>query len=235
MQWLKYQHHWDAKGHSELVSLRARTLRCVDAHLPWREREREREMQTGRDSERWRERERDRETETARWRERERQREKTFPLKGYASTSGRTPHERFIHVGSCLRPIDFCITRLKAQGPSRTCNESKEEEEVGEGRATLPLSARVPLSPLLRYCRTRSLLSQCLKLTDPHHTLKVDGFERPTLTGSQYSRTLRYLRHNPRHSPTVGSYEEAVSYERETPVDIGLARKTECDPRHERV
>jgi len=25
--------------------------------------------------------------------------------------------------------IDSCITQLKAQGPSRTCNESKEEEE----------------------------------------------------------------------------------------------------------
>ena len=27
-----------------------------------------------------------------------------------------------------LRLIDFCITQVKAQGPSRTCNESKEEE-----------------------------------------------------------------------------------------------------------
>ena len=25
--------------------------------------------------------------------------------------------------------IDSCITQLKAQGPSRSCNESKEEEE----------------------------------------------------------------------------------------------------------
>ena len=34
--------------------------------------------------------------------------------------------------GSYLRLIDSCITQLKAQGPSRTCNESKkEEEEVG--------------------------------------------------------------------------------------------------------
>ena len=29
-----------------------------------------------------------------------------------------------------LRLIDSCITQLKAQGPSRTCNESKEEEGV---------------------------------------------------------------------------------------------------------
>jgi len=30
---------------------------------------------------------------------------------------------------SYLRLIDSCITQLKAQGPSRTGNESKEEEE----------------------------------------------------------------------------------------------------------
>ena len=30
---------------------------------------------------------------------------------------------------SCLRRVDSCITQLKAQGPSRTCDESKEEEE----------------------------------------------------------------------------------------------------------
>ena len=28
-------------------------------------------------------------------------------------------------AGLYLRLIDFCITQLKAQGPSRTCNESK--------------------------------------------------------------------------------------------------------------
>ena len=35
-------------------------------------------------------------------------------------------------TGSYLRLIDSCITQLKAQGPSRTCNESKEEEEEEE-------------------------------------------------------------------------------------------------------
>ena len=30
-------------------------------------------------------------------------------------------------AGSYLRLIDSCITKLKAQGPSRSCNESKEE------------------------------------------------------------------------------------------------------------
>jgi len=32
-------------------------------------------------------------------------------------------------AGSYLRLIDSCITQLKVQGPSRTCNESTEEEE----------------------------------------------------------------------------------------------------------
>ena len=35
--------------------------------------------------------------------------------------------------GSYLRFIDSCITQLKDQGPSRTCNESKEEEEEDSG------------------------------------------------------------------------------------------------------
>jgi len=38
-------------------------------------------------------------------------------------------------AGSYLRLIDSWITQLKAQGPSRTCNESKEEEEEGGGGA----------------------------------------------------------------------------------------------------
>ena len=36
-------------------------------------------------------------------------------------------------AGSYLRPIDSRITQLKAQGPSRTCNESKEGEKKGLG------------------------------------------------------------------------------------------------------
>ena len=35
-------------------------------------------------------------------------------------------------AGSYSRLIDSCITQLKVQGPSRTCNESKKEEEEGE-------------------------------------------------------------------------------------------------------
>ena len=55
-------------------------------------------------------------------------------------------------AGSYLRLMNFCITQLKAQGPSRTCNESKEEEEE-EGGAYLrrplmdPLYQRRSLRP----------------------------------------------------------------------------------------
>ena len=38
-------------------------------------------------------------------------------------------HHRLREARSYVRLIDSCITQLKAQGPSRTCNESKEEEE----------------------------------------------------------------------------------------------------------
>jgi len=55
-------------------------------------------------------------------------------------------------VGSYLRLIDVCITQLKAQGPSRTCNESKEEEEEAIGKEDLfaqnePHDAMVLLKP----------------------------------------------------------------------------------------
>ena len=36
-----------------------------------------------------------------------------------------------------MRLIDSCITQPKAQGPSRTCNESKEEEEEESDATTL--------------------------------------------------------------------------------------------------
>ena len=44
--------------------------------------------------------------------------------------SGFRIRVKVTEAGSFSRLIDFCITQLKAQGPSRFCNESKEEEEV---------------------------------------------------------------------------------------------------------
>ena len=40
-----------------------------------------------------------------------------------------TPLLTLCVTGSYLRLIDSCVTPLKAQGPSRTCNGSQEEEE----------------------------------------------------------------------------------------------------------
>jgi len=44
-------------------------------------------------------------------------------------------------AGSYLRLIDSGITQLRAQGPSRTCDESKEEEE-GSSPVSLGLTVR---------------------------------------------------------------------------------------------
>jgi len=45
-------------------------------------------------------------------------------------TGPRRPHApNGTEAGSYLRLIDNCITQLEAEGPSRTCNENKEEEE----------------------------------------------------------------------------------------------------------
>ena len=50
---------------------------------------------------------------------------------------------RIVVLWSYLRLIDFCITQPKAQGPSRTSNESKEEEEDSRGRLS-GMGSRTP-------------------------------------------------------------------------------------------
>ena len=52
--------------------------------------------------------------------------------------------------GSYLRLIDSCISQLKAQGPSRTCNESKEEEEEVKVGGRMRCPRRTPCSALDR-------------------------------------------------------------------------------------
>ena len=69
-------------------------------------------------------------------------------------------------AGSYLRRIDSCITQLKAQGPSRTCNESKEEGPAGEGDDVGPFARRglgVRVCGFLRVYVT--LQGGCLPLT----------------------------------------------------------------------
>ena len=51
-------------------------------------------------------------------------------------------------TGSYLRLIVSCITQLKAQGPSRTCNESKEEVLSRSASSPLPQTLHpVPRTP----------------------------------------------------------------------------------------
>ena len=45
-------------------------------------------------------------------------------------------------AGSFLRLMDSCVTQRKAQGPSRTCDESKEEEEEDVISGASAVSAR---------------------------------------------------------------------------------------------
>ena len=59
-------------------------------------------------------------------------------------------------AGSYLRLIDSCITQLKAQGPSRTCNESKEEEEEASV-AMIDMRASSAMNPAMHY-RVASLI-----------------------------------------------------------------------------
>ena len=63
----------------------------------------------------------------------------SFRSEGFLPSDGSRKRQRrfpakavvVIEVGSYFRLIDYYFTQLKAQGPSRTCNESKEDEEVG--------------------------------------------------------------------------------------------------------
>ena len=76
------------------------------------------------------------------------------------------PENRCVVVteaGSYLRLIDFCITQLKAQGPSRTCNESKEEE----GRTTGPGRGPAFLIPALSLFITLGLEMSDTKVYEP--------------------------------------------------------------------
>ena len=62
------------------------------------------------------------------------------PIPHDRNDQGRAGLPFTLNPQPCFRLIDSCITQLKAQGPSRTCNESKEEEEDrnDQGRAGLP-------------------------------------------------------------------------------------------------
>jgi len=73
-------------------------------------------------------------------------------------------------AGSCLRLIDSCITQLKAQGPSRTCNESKEEEkssrDLDEDVVVLELEGEADVQLYLTRCINEMVLE-----SQPRHKI----------------------------------------------------------------
>jgi len=53
-------------------------------------------------------------------------------------SGGVRHHELRVEAGSYSRLINSCFTQLQAQGPTRTCNENKEQdEEVPVGCETM--------------------------------------------------------------------------------------------------
>ena len=70
-------------------------------------------------------------------------------------------------AGSYLRLIDFCITQLKAQGPSRTCTESKEEEgqtsiEKSSGVMTSSTFVSDPATSNATFCKVDATVKSTL-------------------------------------------------------------------------
>jgi len=62
-----------------------------------------------------------------------------------------------------LRLIDFFITQLKAQGPSRTCNESKEEEVQDVVCRVQGVGCRAAGAPVLTAASSSSRWFACHK------------------------------------------------------------------------
>jgi len=78
-----------------------------------------------------------------------------YPHEGPGAVTGSLSVEEMrsgSEAGSYLRLIDSFITQLKAQGPSRACNESKEEEEVSvEGAPPSTIGALSNLGEIFYY------------------------------------------------------------------------------------
>ena len=77
-------------------------------------------------------------------------------------------------AGSYLRLTDTCITQLEAQGPSRTCNES-EEEEKGNLEKFLGVAGRrkLPPAPPPRTALARAVCPALVGSTLPRRSLSV--------------------------------------------------------------
>jgi len=78
-------------------------------------------------------------------------------------------------AGSFLRLIDSCITQLKAQGPSRTCNESKEEKSC----LCSPVNAAGTENPMQGSLETQQEARPALQQTQTSICVSPDGKQIP--------------------------------------------------------
>jgi len=69
-------------------------------------------------------------------------------------------------AGSYLRLIDSCITQLKAQGPSRTCNESKEEKRNLEAIDAAEVDSSLTISEIRKGLRQSRAVDPVLLVVD---------------------------------------------------------------------
>ena len=76
--------------------------------------------------------------------------------------------------------IDSCITQLEAQGPSRTCNESKEEEE----------GVTVPRRPQTQAPKSTQLGGLSLSHTHTHQSLSLANTHTPAYLSLSLSLSL---------------------------------------------
>ena len=145
-------------------------------------------------------------------------------------------------AGSILRLIDSCITQLEAQGPSRTCNESKEEAyPSGTARARsrtsrFSLRGRPSCSPRPPSRRSLGFTPACYRFADwvrftRARTEKVDWVSRPRSKrpdriywpqrASARSRASMDARRQPRARPSAGT-SDAQSAQIGRPVAPGI-------------
>jgi len=108
-------------------------------------------------------------------------------------------------AGSYLRLIDSCITQLKAQGPFRICNESREEEEKRQTSLCAGWPGRAGWRCVLR------------RVENAAPPVFASGEERSSATRA-LTRAIAVRRHQcarrfPRPPPGIGCAERSAAPE----------------------
>ena len=130
--------------------------------------------------------------------------------------------------GSYLRLIDVCITQHTAQGPSKTCNASKEEEGASGrggvhcGRRMRLCSLRLPTSsrpaaphaclPPWRQPRCKSMVSLVNSHTNATskrwHLWEIDLRFPPRLPPGRSSKQVRHESESPANTGSQSAVED---------------------------